>query len=135
LINQARNLAGGKLLKLNKMKTIKIENGEIRIGYEFKDLSKEIQNKVLWDQANFEVDIMDKNSPYIEDAEEMERMRTPWFLTETIRFDREIELIETIEVNQYLFDEDGEMLPICYHMKNNEVNYIMYNSKHKCEIV
>jgi hypothetical protein len=51
---------------------------------------------------------MDENSPFLHEALRMEKMQTPWFLGEVIRFDHEQELIETIKANNYLFLASGE---------------------------
>ena len=116
------------------MKTIKISNGETRLGYEFKDLSEEAQNYVLSEQVNFEIEIMDENSPYYEDALKMEKMQTPWFLNETIFFDHKDSLIETIEANNYLFDEEGEILPILYFIgEKQQITKITFG-KHICTL-
>ena len=118
------------------MKTIKISNGEIRKGYEFKDLSESAQTKVLQEQVKFEVEIMDEESPYFEIAEEMENLKTPWFLESEIFHKHKQELIETIEINNYLFDEEGEILPVSYHIKGDKVVKTTYGYKDRylCDI-
>ena len=119
------------------MKTIKLSNGEIRKGYEFNDLSEEAQSKVLENQIQFEIEVMDEESPYYECQLEMERMLTPWFLGQEIYSEHKADLIDTIQVNGYLFDEEGEMLPVTYHMKkNNEVDFMTYGKKeYKAEFI
>lgn len=87
----------------NKMRTIRIKL------YKFSELSKEAQFKALCSQINFEIELMDENSPFWEAAKEMERMKTPWFLAETLYHTKEYRdiLISTIEANEYEFKEDG----------------------------
>lgn len=118
------------------MKTIKISNGEIRKGYEFKDLSEVEQTKILLEQIKFEVEIMDENSPFFEIAEEMEQMKTPWFLESEIFHKHKQELIDTIETNNYLFDEDGKLLHLHYFMKGDKVVKTTYGKQdYLCEVV
>ena len=111
------------------MKTLKLSNGEIRKGYEFTDLSEDVKNKVLTDQVNFEIEIMDENSPYCEIAEKMDKMKTPWFLAESIFHDCRASLIDTIEANEYLFDIDGEMLPLQYHYNENKLTKTVFGKR------
>ena len=100
------------------MKIITLENGEVRHGYQFIDLCEDSQNKVLDDQVQFEIDIMDENSPYYNIAIKMERMQTPWFLGEEIYHNHKDDLIDNIDANGYLFDEYGDILPVTYHINN-----------------
>lgn len=111
------------------MKQIKISNGEIRIGYEYADLSKEVQDKVLNEQVEFEVEVMDDDSPYKYLADEMEKMQTPWFLGQEIYSKHKEDLIETIKINNYLFDEDGEIINVTYHTEGNEIVKVTYGKK------
>lgn len=119
------------------MKQIKIKNGELRIGYEFKDLSEEATTKVLTDQATFVIETMDENSPYYAAYLEMQKMQTPWFLLETLFHDYKQQLIDDINVNEYLFDEEGELLNITRYIgKNNELIKTTYGKKeYECEII
>lgn len=95
------------------MKTIKTLDGKIQFtAYELKDLPEPSKEKAINDHIQFEIDIMDEDSSYFYLAEEMEKMKTPWFLAETI-YERELHsIIETIEINEYYFDVMGEMIPI-----------------------
>jgi hypothetical protein len=111
------------------MKTISINNGEVRNGYEFNDLSEEAKNKVLNDQINFEIEVINEDSPYFYLAEKMEKMQTPWFLGEAILDNHKEDLIDIINVNEYLFDEEGEMLPIIRYMKDNKLVKTTYGKK------
>ena len=80
------------------MKTIQINNGETRIGYEFADLNPLVQTDVLY-----------THSLYMEYVEEEDGYEPT-----------DDEVVEFIEINKYLFDENGMSLPITYHYENNE---------------
>jgi hypothetical protein len=56
-----------------------------------------------------------------EEMAEAERLRTPWFLGSIIYDNRKEEIIESIEVNEYLFDLTGELLPITTHVRGSEI--------------
>ncbi|MDA3781152.1 MAG: hypothetical protein PF487_13145 [Bacteroidales bacterium] len=117
------------------MKTIEINNGEVRIGYEYTDLSEDVKNKVMSDQIQFEIDIMDEDSPYYYLVLKMEKMQTPWFLGEVIFENHKNDLIETININNYLFTEDGDILPITYYTEENKiVKTVIGNKEYDCTI-
>jgi hypothetical protein len=40
-----------------------------------------------------------------------------------------------IDANDYLFDEDGETLPIITHYANNQIVKYTWNNKHDIEIL
>ena len=103
------------------MKTLKISNGEIRKGYEITDLSEEVKNKVISEHLAF------MESLPIECEQEDGTMED-----EYMEFTEE-ETIENIEINKYLYDEEGELLPICYHTKENEVVRMSYGRGKKGE--
>ena len=84
-----------------KIKTINL--------YEFDELSDEAKEKAIAGQIEFEITIMDEDSPYYKYAIEMERYKTPWFLAETIYHNERESLIETIKINEYTFTSDGVM--------------------------
>ncbi len=86
------------------MRTIRIK------VYKFDELNEAAKQKAIMDQVNFEIFVMDENSPYYEVAMEMEKMKTPWFLTEALYFDYRDSIIETIKANEYEFYKDGELL-------------------------
>ena len=76
--------------------------------YQFSELSKTAQDKaILWFIEVLFMFEWPENSPYIKAADEMERMRTPWFLTETLFHDYRPQLIADIEANGYEFKADG----------------------------
>ena|SRR3990167_683500 len=111
------------------MKTIKISNGEIRNGYEFNDFDDDIKNKIIGDCIQFEIEIMNENSDFYSDVLEMEKMRTPWFLPEVLYERHKDYFIEIIEINEYLFDDEGRILPVTAHTKGNKVIRHTYGKK------
>jgi len=117
------------------MKTIKLSNGEIRHGYTIDDLSKEARNKALAKHIQFIIETMNEDSIYYEAAKEMERQQTPWFLGETLFFDEREAILDEIRANYYLFDEDGELLPVSYYIKDNKVTKTVFGKREiECEI-
>ena len=83
--------------------------------YELNELSRDAREQAIMNHINFEVEVMDKESPYYGYVEEMERMQTPWFLHQMI-YDKEKEsIIDTIKANEYLFFENGELIPLDYY--------------------
>lgn len=105
------------------MKIIKIRSGEIRHGYELEELTPAIQEQVIAEHIEFEISIMgdDKDHPYMYLAEEMERMKTPWFLSSEIYRKHKADIIDSIKINEYLFDKKGEMLPILRTYEKNKL--------------
>ncbi len=75
--------------------------------FKFEELSETAKQKAIIDHVNFEIEVMDENSPYYEVAMKME---TPWFLTEALYFDYRNSIIETIKANEYEFYKDGELI-------------------------
>ena len=76
-------------------------------SYKFNELNKNAQEKAINAYIRFEVEIMDRASPYYYLSEEMEKMQTPWFLVEVIYEKHKEEIIETIKINNYNFYKDG----------------------------
>ncbi len=118
------------------MKKIIIENGEIRIGFEFKDLTPEIQEKVIHEQIDFEIEIIqNENDFYYSYAMEMEKMQTPWFLHEYIYEKDKAGIIEILEINDYLFDEDGNIIPLVHYVGKHILSgKVQYKQKYFCTI-
>ena len=83
--------------------------------YEFNELSKEAQDKAMNHHINFEIETMDEDSPYYHCAEEMDKMQTPWFLGEYLYECHKDDFIETIKANEYLFFENGTLIPVDYY--------------------
>ena len=115
------------------MKKLTLSNGEIRIGYEFNDLSEEAKEKANNDTISFLLDTYDEelaSGNMIKAVNKSEKMQTPWFAGEYVWEYCKEEIKEMLEINRYLFNDEGEILPIMYHMnKNNEVSKITYGKK------
>jgi len=111
------------------MKTIKLVNGEVRNGYSYNELPEDIQDKILNNWINVDIETMTEESDYYYLAEKMENMGTPWFLGEEIYKHHKNDILEIIEINKYLFNDEGEMLPILYHMIDNKIDHITYGKK------
>ena len=77
--------------------------------YTFEELNKEAQNKAISNHINFEIDVMDENSPYWYCVERMEELHTPWFIASYIYEKHKESIIETFEANDYYFYEDGSI--------------------------
>ena len=77
--------------------------------YSFSELSQGAKEKAIHEHIDFEIDMMDKDSPYYDFALEMEHMQTPLFLHETIYVNAKQSIIDTIEANDYYFDENGNL--------------------------
>ena len=116
------------------MKKIKIENGEVRNGYEFKDLTNEVKESIINEYINFEIEVMDEDSPYIHCAERMEEMQTPWFLGSYIYDNHKDDIIETIVVNEYLFDIAGDIIHIIHHDATGKYTFKCGKTEYKCTI-
>lgn len=117
-------------------KRIEINNGEVRLGYSYDELSEEAQAKAEYDAIDFicNVEIQDDSHPLWYLAQEMEKMGTPWFLGMEI-MDREKEYVLE-HMNQYLYDEEGAILPIIYHTKGSEIIKTTFGrKKRECTIV
>ena len=83
--------------------------------YEFEELSLEAQDKAVSNHIDFEIELMDEDSLYWHCAVEMDKMQTPWFIGSCIYEDHKEDIIETIKANEYLFFEDGELIPVDYY--------------------
>lgn len=95
------------------MKVIKISNGEIRNGYELSDLVGAAADKAINEHWDFLLNTAETD----EGAREINKAF----------------IIESIEANDYLFDEEGELLPIVYIHGVNRVE-IRFNHKYLCTI-
>ena len=95
------------------MKTINIKL------YEFKELSEEAQERAISDHINFEIEVAqpgDEENCWLQDSfDEAERLHTPWFLGSIIYENHKQDIIDNIELNEYLFFEDGELVPVSYY--------------------
>ena len=119
------------------MKKIEISNGEVRIGYEYNETPKDIQDEIVNDFIQFEINTIhsavqnDEEHPLLYLVEEMEKMQTPWFLAEVIWEKEKDYILGIIEANEYLFDEEGDILPITRHYEKNKLIKITYGSKER----
>jgi len=116
------------------MKKIKIENGEVRNGMEFTDLMQEVQDQVISEFIDFEIETMDEDNPLYFVVEEMERMKTPWFLAATLYEEHKDYFIELIEINEYLFSETGLVLPILHYTATGQHTFSYGKTEYKCTI-
>ena len=116
------------------MKKIILNDGQIFHGFEFKDLSEEIKEEVISKWIDFEIEVMDDSSPYFECALRMEKLKTPWFLAQEIYDKHKNDIVETIEINEFLFYRSGEIMPIVYHQKENKTYKITFDDT-ICQIV
>ncbi len=83
--------------------------------YKFDELNEEAQEKAICEHIEFEIEVMDRHSPYYECAEEMDRMQTPWFLGQVIFEKHKQDIIDNITLNEYLFFDDGNLIPLDYY--------------------
>lgn len=95
------------------------------VGYEFKDLNEEVQDKVIGEHIDFLIELMSGNEEiaddFREEIEEAERLQTPWFLGSIIYDNRKDDIIEMIEISEHLFDVDGNLLPITTHIRYTDM--------------
>lgn len=101
------------------------------IAYEFDELSEEVQEKVIGEFVSMWTEFKEydeKNKGNFEKAIDMaERMQTPWFANSYVYDYCKDEIINDINLNFYLFSDDGEILPIFYHVNNDgKTNKITY---------
>ena len=88
------------------MKTIKGQNFEL-VAYELNDLEEKYKDQVISDECTF----------LIEMAESEEEANN---ITEE-------EVIETIEINNYLFSKTGKLLPTMYYTEKNKIVKTTFN--------
>jgi hypothetical protein len=97
------------------MKTIKTNDGQIIHGYELNDLDEQTKEKVMQEHGQFLYENTD-----CEDEEGNPK---------ELDYPEDSVIIENIEINGYLFNDDGDILPTLYHMKNNKLDFITYGKK------
>jgi hypothetical protein len=89
--------------------------------YSFDELSEKAKEKAICDHIEFEIyeigmrEDDEEMNPYWEYAQQMERMQTPWFLGQLIYEKAKDMIIDTIKANEYLFFENGELIPVNYY--------------------
>ena len=111
------------------MKKIYAANGDIITAYELDDLQGDAYDRVITWWLTTEVQIMDERSPLWYLVAKMERLHTPWFLAQAIWDEQKEYVIENIKLNHYLFDEDGEVLPVTYLHKKDGTIVPQYRGK------
>lgn len=109
------------------MKKITISNGEVRMGYELSELSEDAKSKVIFEHEEF----LRTYPPSIED--EGGELTTDYDYQPT-----EEEVIDSIEINEYLYDESGDMLPLLYYTGNHpqagRITYRIAGKEYDCKI-
>lgn len=85
------------------MRTIRIKL------YKFNELSKQSQQVAVDDHIRFEIENMNKKSPYFYLAKEMDKMRTPWFLGGEIAMHHYASICQSLIINDYEFTKDGKL--------------------------
>jgi hypothetical protein len=86
--------------------------------YEFEELNITAQEIAIYNHIMFELETMDEKSWLYHCMVEMENQQTPWFTSTHIYDKHKDDIIETIETNEYLFFEDGELIPTDYYPEN-----------------
>ena len=76
--------------------------------YEFDELDKDSQNRVIIDWINVATETMNENSLFYDCVIKMEEMRTPWFLAECIYEEHKEDIIGIIDANECLFLKNGD---------------------------
>ena len=103
------------------MKNIAIKNISV---YKFDELSKEAKDRAVLEHTNFLVECcsIEDNEYFVNKAmAEMEKMRTPWFLTETLYFDYRKEIEKEIRVNEYDYYSDGTFYALDKHLSTGSI--------------
>lgn len=87
-------------------------------GYSFNELSEDAKKRAINDHIEFWCECRgydSENKGNFEKAvDEAERMRTPWFVGSYIAEYCMDEIIEELEINGYVFDIDGDIIPRRY---------------------
>jgi hypothetical protein len=89
------------------MKTVKVKCFNV---FTFDELSREAQDKAVVDEVNFLCEFFGSYYPlgFVERAaKRLGKMRTPWFLAETLYHDYRKEVESEIITNELLFFSDG----------------------------
>ena len=110
------------------MKTINFIDKDWKIpGYELDDLEPETRDKVIAEHASFLIQTMafeDLSENFQKGINRAEKLQTPWFTLSHVLDNAEDEVIDNIRANNYLFDADGELLPVTYHVRNNKIDHV-----------
>jgi len=76
--------------------------------YEFDELDKDSQNRVIIDWINVATETMNENSLFYDCAIKMEEMKTPWFLAECLYVEHKEDIIGIINTHECLFLKNGD---------------------------
>lgn len=93
------------------MKTLRIK------AYRFNELNKDAQNKAIIDRIKVEIPlIQDEYNSFWDVMQKMEKMKTPWFLAETIFHDENLKqvIIDELADEEFFFTVDGTMVVNAY---------------------
>lgn len=103
------------------------------VGYEFDELRYNSQETAICDHVSFwmeggrEYDIENKGN-FERACDKAEELKTPWFTGSYVYDYCKDEIIEQIVINKYLFDEEGELIPLLYHVDvSGNVEKITYS--------
>lgn len=115
------------------MKIITRERTGVRLktGYEFEDLSSEVQNKVITEHAGFWIkarEYNENNKGKFEKAiDKANKNRTPWFVRSMVADACREEITNEIKLNKKLFNKEGDVLPLMYHTREGKIVKTTYN--------
>jgi 5'-deoxynucleotidase YfbR-like HD superfamily hydrolase len=101
------------------MKKISILNIE---AFTIDDLKEKARNKAMSEHIEFLMEILpyeDGSENYKRAIKKAELMHTPWFTGSYIFEYCKEEIKEEMRINDYLFDKEGNLLPITYYTKKD----------------
>lgn len=93
------------------------------------DLNPETRDKVITEHAQFMMQVTEfenLSENFQKGIQKAENLKTPWFTTGYVLDYAKDEVIKNIEINNYLFDADGNLLPLTYHMRDGKIDHIRY---------
>ena len=83
--------------------------------FSYDELTEQSQNNAIHDLIEFYlacINYEDMSAKMQKACDEADQMRTPWFTSSYIWDYCKEELIETIQINEYLFDDSGSLASI-----------------------
>lgn len=92
------------------MKILKIATGEIRHGYEYEELDENVRETVLEEMRDFLISTAESDEEATECFEDSY-------------------VVDFIKANDYLFDEDGKILPVTYHYHQDIFEKVTFGKK------
>ena len=118
------------------MKTLKTNSGFSITAFEFADLRGKAKENAINSHVQFLIEIGAEE--YQDSFEKSEKMQTPWFLPEILWEDHSSNIIDNIEANGYLFDLNGDLLPITQytgkHPKTGTFSIRIFGEETPCTI-